>query len=133
MGGGEEKAVIEQLRTRSARPSYGWLVYFDTNVFDPKHGLLDAQEGVLHKAFATGLLRVVFGLDCFVEPLLVFESGSDEDRKKAAIQIQRMKRWCDLRRIVKPALQLLTDDIVSYAETGYPAGAFFEDIELGGH
>lgn len=65
MGGGEEKAVIEQLRTRSARPSYGWLVYFDTNVFDPKHGLLDAQEGVLHKAFATGLLRVVFGLDCF--------------------------------------------------------------------
>jgi len=78
--------VIDQLRSHSRRPSHGSLVYFDTNVFDPKHGLLESQEDLLHDAFGAGVFRVVSSIDCFVEPLLVFESGSAEDRKKAAIQ-----------------------------------------------
>lgn len=130
MGRGGGEVVIEQLTRQSGCRSYGRLVYFDTNVFDPKHGLLESQENLLHNAFAAGVFRAVCSIDCFVEPLLVFESGSDEDRKKTAIQIQRILRWCDLRRIVKPADRLLTDDIVSYADTGHPAGAFLEDVEL---
>jgi hypothetical protein len=132
MGSREDELVMEQLTSQSGRPSYGCLVYFDTNVFDPKHGLLESQEDLLHNAFGAGVFRAVFSIDCFVEPLLVFESGSDEERKEASIQIQRIIRWCDLRRIVKPAHQLLTDDIVSYVETGQPAGAFLEDVELRG-
>ena len=126
---GKGEIVFDQL-PQSACGSSGELLYCDTNVFDPEHGISDPQKHLLEDALRRGKFRIAVGLDCFIEPLLVFKSGSDDQRSKASIQIRRIMRWCDLRRIVKPVEQLLVDDILSYTETGQPAGAFLDGIQL---
>jgi hypothetical protein len=94
----------------------GVLGYFDTSVFDPDHGLQEAQEPLVLDALRSQRLRLIFDLDCFLEPLLAFGAITAADATpKAARQLQRMLNWCDLRRIVRVPEWLLADAVLSYA------------------
>jgi hypothetical protein len=93
----------------------GLLIYFDTSVFDPDHGLLEAQDPLVLAALRSQRLRLIFDLDCFLEPLLAFRGITTDATPKAERQLARMLKWCDLRRIVGPAEWLLTQAVLSYA------------------
>jgi len=93
----------------------GLLVYFDTSVFDPNHGLPKGQESLVLTALRSQGFRLIFDLDCFLEPLLAFRGLSGDVIPKAAQQLERMLKWCDLRRIIGPAEWLLTQSVLSYS------------------
>jgi len=95
--------------------TYGLLVYFDTSVFDPDHGLREVQESLVLAALRSQRFRLMFDLDCFLEPLLAFRRIATDATPKAARQLERMLKWCDLRRIVRPAEWLLTQAVHSYS------------------
>jgi hypothetical protein len=93
----------------------GLLVYFDTSVFDPNHGLPKGQESLVLTALRSQGFRLIFDLDCFLEPLLTFRGLPGDVIPRAAQQLERMLKWCDLRRIVGPAEWLLTQSVLSYS------------------
>lgn len=97
--------------------SSGLLVYFDTSVFDPNHGLPEGQESLVLSAVRSQGFRLIFDLDCFLEPLLAFRGLTGDVIPKAAQQLERMLKWCDLRRIVGPAEWLLAQSVLSYSES----------------
>jgi hypothetical protein len=109
---------------------------FDTSVFDPDHGLQEAQEPLVLDALRSQRLRLIFDLDGFLEPLLAFGAITAADATpKAARQLQRMLNWCDLRRVVRVPEWLLADAVLSYAgragrvEEFLNAGQLDEEIE----
>ena len=61
--------------------STGSLVYFDTNVFDPRDGIPEAEESLVLDAIFSQRFRLVFDLDCFLEPLIAFREPSKEGRR----------------------------------------------------
>jgi hypothetical protein len=93
----------------------GRLVYFDTSVFDPDHGLQDAQESLVLDALYSQRFRLVFDLDCFLEPLLAFRAIGADTTRKAERQLQRMLKWCDRRRVVGLPEWLLADAVLLYS------------------
>jgi hypothetical protein len=93
----------------------GTLVYFDTSVFDPDHGLQEAQEFLALDALRSQRFRLIFDLDCFLEPLLAFRAITADASPKAARQLERMLKWCDLRRIVTHPEWLLAQAVLSYS------------------
>ena len=93
----------------------GLLVYFDTNVFDPDYGLREAQESLVLDALRSQRFRLIFDLDCFLEPLLAFRRATSDATLRAARQLERMLKWCDLRRTVIPAEWLLVQAVLSYS------------------
>jgi len=93
----------------------GCLIYFDTNVFDPHHGLPAAREHLVLGAIGSQRCRLVFDLDCFLEALLALRKIGADATPKARRQVERMLKWCDLRRIVTSADTLLAQAILSYS------------------
>jgi hypothetical protein len=108
----------------------GILVYFDTNVFDPRDGVPEAAEPVILNALLSQRLRLVFDLDCFLEPLLEFRGPPSDPAPRAARQLERMLKWCDLRRIVRPAQSLLEQAVLSYARDRAQIEAFLNSGQL---
>lgn len=89
----------------------GQLIYFDTNIFDPKTGLSDSQLSSI-KNICGGILRVVFGIDCLEEALLGLDSAEPE---RALEHVRRVLNWTDPRLIAKPSNELLSDDLVRFS------------------
>lgn len=122
------KPVTENNSLRLGRA--GTLVYFDTNVFDPIHGVSEAQENLILGAIRSQRFRLVFDLDCFLEPLLTFRAVSTELTGKASGQLTRMLKWCDLRRIVRPAETLLAQAVLSYSVRRARVEEFLDSEQL---
>lgn len=95
--------------------STGVLVYFDTNVFDPRDGVAEAEEHLILDALRSQRFRLIFDLDCFLEPLLAFRQAASDATPRAARQLERMMKWCDRRRIIKVPQWLLAQAILSYS------------------
>ncbi len=95
--------------------STGVLVYFDTNVFDPRDGVTEEKEHLILNALRSQRFRLVFDLDCFLEPLLAFQGLASDVMPRAACQLERMVKWCDRRRVVKTAASLLEQAVISYS------------------
>jgi hypothetical protein len=98
--------------------STGSLVYFDTSVFDPRDGVSEADESLVLDAIYSQRFRLVFDLDCFFEPLLAFRGLARNEVPRAALQLERILKWCDRRRAVNSAQNLLTQAVLSYV--GHP-------------
>jgi hypothetical protein len=108
----------------------GTLVYFDTSVFDPDHGVQEAQESIVLDALRSQRFRLIFDLDCYLEPLLAFRAIADDATPKAARQLQRMLKWCDLRRIVKLPQWLLAEAVLLYSGRGVRVKEFLDRGQL---
>jgi hypothetical protein len=110
------------------------IVYFDTNVFDPRDGVPEEAEHFVLNALRSQQFRLLFDLDCFLEPLLAFRESA-RDAQRAERQLERMLKWCDLRRMVRPAPSLLEEAVLSYAanrnrvEMFVNRGQLYEEIE----
>jgi hypothetical protein len=91
------------------------LVYFDTNVFDPRDGVAEADEDLVLDALRSQRFRLVFDLDCFLEPLLAFQGLPAAVVPRAARQLERMLKWCDRRRTVTAPQWLLAQSVLSYS------------------
>jgi hypothetical protein len=61
------------------------LVYFDTNVFDPRDGVSEAAEPFILNALLGQRIRLVFDLDCFLEPLLTFQGLASDATPRASL------------------------------------------------
>lgn len=108
----------------------GILVYFDTSVFDPDHGLQEAQEFLVLDGLCSQRFRLIFDLDCFLEPLLAFRAINTEATPKAARQLERMLKWCDLRRIVGLPEWLLADAVLLYSGRSVRVKEFVDKGQL---
>jgi hypothetical protein len=89
----------------------GQLIYFDTNVFDPKSGFSDAQMTLI-KSMCDSPFRLVFGFDGLEEALI----GLDSAKPEALEHVRRILDWPDPRLVAKPVDMLLPDDIVRYSK-----------------
>jgi hypothetical protein len=107
----------------------GGLVYLDTNVFDPHHGITEGQEKSFLSSLRSRRLRIVFDLDCFFEPLVTLQSAA-KPSIKARRKLERMLKWCDLRRIVIPAEWLLRNTILSFSECSARIAHFIDKGKL---
>ena len=97
------------------RNSTGALLYFDTNVFDPRDGVPKAKEPLILNVLHSQRFHLVFDLDCFLEPLLAFQGLANDATPRAARQLERMLKWCDHRRIVTPPQLLLVQSVRWYS------------------
>ena len=97
------------------RNSTGALLYFDTNVFDPRDGVPKAKEPLILNVLHSQRFHLVFDLDCFLEPLLAFQGLANDATPRAARQLERMLEWCDHRRIVTPPQLLLVQSVLWYS------------------
>jgi hypothetical protein len=93
----------------------GMLVYFDTNVFDPRDGVAEAKEPLILSALSSKRFRLVFDLDCFLEPLLAFQELGVDAAPRAMRQLERMLKWCDHRRIVTSPEWLMAQAVLYYS------------------
>lgn len=95
----------------------GVLVYFDANVFDPRDDLTGVEDPdpLILDALRSQRIRLVFDLDCFLEPLLAFRGPASDAGPRAARQLERMLKWCDRRRIVASPQWLLAQAVLSYS------------------
>lgn len=121
--GEAEAALTGSLRQGLIQP--GALIYFDTNVFDPESGLSSEQLDSMRR-MCRGVLRLVFGIDCFEEALLNLDST---DSDIALEHIRRILRWTDARLVAKPADKLLCDDVVAYSR-GQSSSPWLENLRL---
>lgn len=108
----------------------GTLIYFDTNVFDPRDGLSDADESLLLRALASQQLRLPFDLDCFLEALMAIAGQTPDCRGRAERHLDRMIRWCDRRRFIGSSWSLLEDTILAYCGFPTPPNHFLDRGQL---
>jgi hypothetical protein len=99
-----------------ARDAPGQLIYFDTNIFDPVSGLKGRQEFLVSHALGSQQFRLVFDLDCFLEPLLAFRFANGSGATNAVGQLERMLKWCDRRRTVSLPQSILSQAVRSYSD-----------------
>ena len=113
------------------RNSTGALLYFDTNVFDPRDGVPEAKEPLILNVLHSQRFHLVFDLDCFLEPLLAFQGlANDATPRRAARQLERMLEWCDHRRIVTPPQLLLVQSVRWYSGLQPRVEAFLDREKL---
>ena len=90
-------------------------IYFDTNVFDHISkgiGVSRADIDILHSAVSKRRINIVLSYLNLEEVLAQLEENGDQ----AQAQLRLILRLTDMRHFVKPAGQLLAEDIRSYAE-----------------
>jgi hypothetical protein len=95
-------------------------------VFDLRDGVTTADEPLILEAIHSGRFRLVFDLYLFLEPLLAFQGISASESLRAAVQLDRILKWCDRRRTANSAEALLVQAVLSCSGEALPSEEFLD-------